>query len=95
MANYTQIANDIYVEQNIYSDSELCSYENSMIMADGSRKTPILYYHNDGKNKLYSLGLLENLHLPTVTIVGSDLTNILKFKTAKTRRKYLYKMILG
>lgn len=83
----------VYVEQNIFNNNELESYE-AKFNFDGKEKTTVLYYYEDrDKERFYLLGLLENLDPSTISIVSTDLSDIFKFKSAKTRRKYIYALI--
>ncbi|APR02501.1 hypothetical protein [Clostridium botulinum] len=94
MANYKKFENqeNVYVEQNIYNNKEIESYE-SKLNLNGTEKTVVLYYYEDDNKRFYSLGTLENLVLNTISIIKNDLSDIFKFKTANTRRKYIYKII--
>ncbi len=95
MAWYKKFENQdkVFVEQNIFDNNELESYE-PVYETNGVKKTSVLYYYeNSEKERFYSLGLLENLNTDTSIVVKSDLSEILKFKTAKTRRKYISEII--
>lgn len=94
MANYKYFENqqNVLIEQNIFDSNEIESYESKMDF-DGILKTSILYYFEKDNKRYYNLGILENQNLKTITIVKDDLTDIFKFKTAKTRRKYIYRLI--
>lgn len=85
--------NNTFIEQNIFNDGELTSYE-SHYEINGQLKTSVLYYYEDiDKTRYYSLGLRESLNNEQVKIIADDLTEIFKYKTAKTRRKYIFKLI--
>lgn len=95
MAHYKRFndQNHVYVEQNIVDDNELESYE-AKFNFDGVEKTSVLYYYEDrDKERFYLLGIKENLELSNVFIVSDDLSPIFQYKTAKTRRKHLYRLI--
>lgn len=87
-----KLDNKIFVEQNILNNGELESYTPTFNI-NGSTKTSVLYYYKEGNDKFYSLGLLENLKSENTFIVEDDLSQILKFKTAKKRRELLFKII--
>lgn len=97
MAHYKKFEDNekIYVEQNIFNDAELESYEPKMDML-GKIKTAVLYCYKDkDEDRFYLLGLLENININdnNINIVSKNLSNILKYKTANTRRKYIYQLI--
>ncbi|PGK51877.1 hypothetical protein CN918_29230 [Priestia megaterium] len=94
MAWYRKFENndDVLVEQNIFDNGELESYE-AKITCSGQEKTAVLYFHEDDDKRFYSLGLLESVQDRNVTIVSNDLSEIFKYKTANTRRKYISDLI--
>lgn len=94
MAHYKNFENheEVLIEQNIFDNNEIESYEAKMDF-NGVTKTSILYYFEMDNRRFYNLGILENENLKDITIVKDDLTDIFKFKTAKTRRKYIYQLI--
>lgn len=95
MANYKKFEDQdqVYVEQNIFDNNELESYE-AKFNFNGKERTTVLYFYEDrDKERFYLLGLLENLDPSTISIVSNDLSDIFKFKTAKTRLKYIYALI--
>ena len=82
-----------HVEQNIWNNNELESYETTFNF-EGNIKTAVLYYYvNRDNERFYSLGLRENLEGENIFIVLDDLSQIFKYKTARTRRKHLYNLI--
>ena len=85
---------NLWIEQNIWDNNELMSYDANYII-EGTTKTACLYYYQDNKTneRFYSLGLKENLDGLSVTIVYAELSDILKFKTAKARRNYIFGLI--
>lgn len=97
MASYKKFENkeNVFIEQNIFNNIELESYQAKMDIF-GEIKNAVLYYYEDSdKDRFYLLGLLENINKnqKNIKIVSDDLTNIFKYKTAQTRRKYIYELI--
>lgn len=97
MASYRKFGNKekVFVEQNIFNNIELESYQAKMDML-GKTKNAVLYYYEDSyKDRFYLLGLIENINKnqENIKIVCDDLTNIFKYKTAQTRRKHIYELI--
>ena len=84
--------NDAYIEQNIFDNGELESYE-AKINCGGEMKTAALCYYEDDGKRFYSLGITESLKDRNMKIVSGDLSEILKYKTASVRRKRLYMLI--
>lgn len=94
MAWYEKFENNenIYVEQNIFDKNELESFE-AVYEINGEKKTSVLYYYEDNNIRFYALGFLESLKGDNLIVLESDLSDVLKFKTAKTRRKHLSEII--
>ena len=95
MASYKQFeeTNNVFIEQNIWDNNEVTSYDATIETSNGVKTTALTCYQTNEGKRLYSLGLLENLDLDTVKVVSDDLSNVFKFKTAKVRRKHLFNMI--
>lgn len=95
MACYKKFENqdNVFIEQNIFDDGELLSYELDYEI-NGQVKTSVLYYYEGNEDqRFYVLGLMENLVKSNTTIIADDLSEIFKYKTAKTRRKHIFELI--
>lgn len=94
MANYQIFEGNenILIEQNIYDNKEIKSYEPKIETINGL-KTSVLYFYESDNKHFYSLGLKENLRGENITIVLDDLTDIFKFKSGKLRRKSISNVI--
>lgn len=95
MAWYQKFENQdkVFIEQNIFDRRELESYD-AVYETNGEKRTSVLYYsETKNKDRFYALGLLESLNTDVSIVIASDLSEIFKYKTAKTRRKYIFEII--
>lgn len=89
MANYQQLEGmtNIFIEQNIWDNQELISFEKDMGVA-------LMYQEDKNRTKYYVLHInhkdLENYGY---VVVEKDLTDVFTVKSAKGRRKKILKII--
>lgn len=89
MANYQQLEGmrNIFIEQNIWDNQELISFEQDMDVA-------LMYQEDKNRTKHYVLHIYHNdLENYGYVVIEQDLTNVFAVKSAKGRRKKILKII--
>lgn len=82
---------DVWIEQNIFDDEEIRSFD-ATYEVDGIVRKVCLYYYEAKDGRFYQFNL-EQTDRPELVLVTNELEDVLKFNTAKKRRSGISKLI--